>query len=269
VITTWSGNQKGVPDQVFLPKPDGCAAAHTGAVLTNESNDTTPIDRSAGAPRRLVVLVGNPKPRSRTLDIAEMVAARVSRAYGATHVATVDLCNYSDLMFRWPDEHLSVISKGVAAADILVVASPTYKGSYTGLLKGFLDRYPFNALDGVMAIPIMTGSDPIHGLAPDYTLRPLLVELGASVPTKGLFFQIAQMGTAAAVVDQWAAANLPRRTPVAAAAPSKPATPAGVQRIQSVANPMPRPPTRLPPPQGRALDTGRYHLTSCPAEAAV
>lgn len=157
----------------------------------------------------MVVLVGNPKPQSRTLTVAELVANRVSRAFGAAHIATVDLARYADLIFRWPDEQLAVISKGVAAADIIVVASPTYKGAYTGLLKGFLDRYPLNALDGTTAIPVMTGSDPIHGLAPDYTLRPLLVELGASVPTKGLFFPIAQMGTAAAVVDQWARANLP------------------------------------------------------------
>jgi FMN reductase len=238
-------------------------------VLTNESNEATPIRRSPGAARRLVVVVGNPKPRSRTLAVAEMVAARVARAYGAIHVATVDLCDYADLMFRWPDDQLSVISKGVAAADMLIVASPTYKGSYTGLLKGFLDRYPFNALDGVTAIAVMTGSDPIHGLAPDYTLRPLLVELGASVPTKGLFFQIAQMGTAAAVVDQWAAANLPRSTPVVAAALGSPVIPAAAPTAQNIENPIPRPSMRLPHAQGRALDASRYRLTGCPAEAAV
>lgn len=197
------------------------------------------------ARRNLVVVVGNPRPQSRTLAVAEMVAARVGDALGAARVATVDLCRYADLMFRWPDDQLAVISRGVAAADILVVASPTYKGAYTGLLKGFLDRYPFNALAGVTAIPVMTGSDPVHGLAPDYTLRPLLVELGASVPTKGLFFQIAQMGIAAAVVDRWAAVSLPQ---LSAALPSS------------------APPARLPRMVGRA-DGARFRLSACPAGA--
>ena len=187
-----------------------------------------------------------------------MVAARVGPALGATHVATVDLCDYADQMFRWPDEQLAIISKGVAAADILVVASPTYKASYTGLLKGFLDRYPLNALAGVTAIAVMTGSDPVHGLAVDYTLRPLLVELGASVPTKGLFFHIAQMGMAAAVVDHWAAANLPGSKPVPT-----------IGRLGPNDVPVPRPPARAPYEPVMNVVPGRARLSSCPAEAAV
>jgi FMN reductase len=155
-------------------------------------------------------VVGNPKPRSRTLLVANLVADRVAAVSGAAHELTVDLCDYAGDVFRWPHEGLSELSAAVASADVLIVASPTYKGAYTGLLKSFLDRYPQGALAGVTAIPVMTGSDPLHGMTPDFTLRPLLVELGASVPTQGLFFLISQMGIAEHVVDEWAAVNLSR-----------------------------------------------------------
>jgi FMN reductase len=180
------------------------------------------VQRGPLGDRRLVVVVGNPKPASRTLTIAKLVAAKTASTIGATHVATVDLCDYADALFRWPDDDLAVISKGVAAADVLVVASPIYKGSYTGLLKAFLDRYPYDALAGVTAIPVMTGSDPKHGLAPDFTLGPLLAELGASIPARGLFFDIANIGHAATVIDQWAATSLRSLRTSSVTSPARP-----------------------------------------------
>jgi FMN reductase len=69
----------------------------------------------------------------------------------------------------------------------VVVASPTYKATYTGLLKAFLDRFPHQGLGGVTAVPLMLGGSPAHTLAIEHGLRPLLVELGASVPTGGLY----------------------------------------------------------------------------------
>jgi FMN reductase len=68
----------------------------------------------------------------------------------------------------------------------VVVASPTYKGTYTGLLKLFLDRFATDGLRGV-AVPLMLGAGPGHALAPELTLRPVLTEIGGTVPVKGLY----------------------------------------------------------------------------------
>jgi FMN reductase len=75
----------------------------------------------------------------------------------------------------------------VGAADLVVFASPTYKGTYTGLLKLFLDRFAGGTgLRGV-AVPFMLGAGPAHALAPELTLRPVLTEIGGSVPVRGLY----------------------------------------------------------------------------------
>lgn len=71
--------------------------------------------------------------------------------------------------------------------DLVVFASPTYKASYTGLLKVFLDRFPPGALDGVTTVPLMLGGHWRHGLVAELLLKPVLVELGSTAPTRGLF----------------------------------------------------------------------------------
>lgn len=154
------------------------------------------------------VVVGNPKPRSRTFVIAEALADRVVEHLDAEKKVVIDLIDHADRIFQWPDDEMNELSQAVRTSDIVVVASPTYKASYTGLLKSFLDRYPNNALAGVRAIPILTASAPQHALAVEFTLRPLLVELGASVPTRGLYFSMSDMPRLDAVIDGWARENL-------------------------------------------------------------
>jgi FMN reductase len=96
----------------------------------------------------------------------------------------------------------------VAASRLLVVASPTYKATYTGLLKAFLDRFPHQGLAGVTAVPLMLGASHAHSLAPEHGLRPVLVELGASVPTRGLYVLDAEHADPA-TYDTWFASAQP------------------------------------------------------------
>lgn len=151
---------------------------------------------------RVVTLVGNPKPASRTLAVAEAVRRAL---YGEdAEGRTIDLAEHTGELFEWPSASMDALVGCVAGADVVVVASPTYKASYTGLLKAFLDRYPHNGLDGVVAVPVMTGGDLGHSMAPEVHLRSLLVELGATVPTRGLYFATANFDRLDAFVHAWA-----------------------------------------------------------------
>jgi FMN reductase len=53
------------------------------------------------------------------------------------------------------------------------------------------------------------GAAPIHTLAVDAYLRPLLIELGASCPTRGLYVLESQLPELEAVVGRWLAAAVP------------------------------------------------------------
>jgi FMN reductase len=138
--------------------------------------------------------------------MAESIAAALP---GPVEILTVDLAEVAGRLFDWDDAGVAELNASVAAADVLVAASPTYKATYTGLLKAFLDRYGNNGLAGVTAVPLMVGAAPIHALAPELHLRPLLVELGASVPSRALYVLEAQFDNLGAVIDAWSAAAQP------------------------------------------------------------
>lgn len=67
----------------------------------------------------------------------------------------------------------------VAAADAVVIATPVYKASFSGILKTFLDLLPQDGLAGKLVLPLASGGSQSHMLALDYALRPVLHALEA------------------------------------------------------------------------------------------
>jgi FMN reductase len=59
-------------------------------------------------------------------------------------------------------------------ADVIVVGTPVYKASYTGLLKHFFDLLDPKVLNGKVAVLAATGGSDHHSLVLEHQLRPLL-----------------------------------------------------------------------------------------------
>jgi len=131
-----------------------------------------------------VVIVGNPKPMSRTRAAAELIAERLS---GSAPTAVIDVVDLGAGLLGWGDPAVAEAKQTVLDADSLVVASPTFKATYTGLLKLFLDQFGQGELGGITTFPVMLGAGPEHALAPELTLRPVLTEIGASCPAPALY----------------------------------------------------------------------------------
>jgi FMN reductase len=161
-----------------------------------------------GAQMNVAIVVGNPKPRSRTWQAAQLVAEKIA---GRPADLSVDLVDFGAALLDWQDQQVAQTIKDVAASDLLVVASPTYKATYTGLLKLFLDRIAGGGLAGVTAVPLMLGGDWRHSLAADMLLKPVLVELGATCPTRGLFLTDSDYAQSP-VLDAWLEASRPQLT---------------------------------------------------------
>jgi FMN reductase len=158
------------------------------------------------------VVVGNPKPRSRTLEVAEAVAAETAEAVGLAGAPrlTFDLADLGPSLFDWSSTPVREAVDAVRGCSLAVIASPTYKASYTGLLKSFLDWFSTTDLDGVVVVPLMVGAGVQHALAVEVHLRPVLVELGATIPTRGFYVTEGQLGDLDAVVAAWLAEAAPR-----------------------------------------------------------
>jgi FMN reductase len=77
------------------------------------------------------------------------------------------------------DPFLADMIQAVEGAHGIIIATPIYKASYSGMLKCFLDVLPQFAMAGKAILPIGTGGSIAHVLALDYALRPVLQSMGA------------------------------------------------------------------------------------------
>ncbi len=75
----------------------------------------------------------------------------------------------------------------VEQASGVIIATPIYKASYTGVLKAFLDLLAPGALSGKVILPIATGGTIAHLLAIDYALKPVIATLGARFVLGGVY----------------------------------------------------------------------------------
>jgi FMN reductase len=154
----------------------------------------------------IVTVVGNPRQGSRTYGVAvraaETLAGRIGRE-GPGEVVDLSVLAPA-LLAPGKSPEVEAALGLVAATSVLVVASPTYKGTYTGLLKTFLDRLPGGALASAVALPLLVMGDARHALAVEVHFRPLLVELGATVPTPGLALLESEISDLDAVLGRWA-----------------------------------------------------------------
>ena len=70
--------------------------------------------------------------------VAELVAERLT---GSPPETVIELAELGPALLGWGDPAVEAAKQAVAGADLVIFASPTYKATYTGLLKLFLDQF--------------------------------------------------------------------------------------------------------------------------------
>ena len=141
----------------------------------------------------VIGLSGSPKSASRSRALLELALAALERQ-GTGPSRLIDLAGLpaDALLGRREDRDVADAIQGVLEAGIVVVSTPIYRATYSGLLKVFFDLLPQDALARKVAIPIATGGGPAHLLAVDHGLRPLLASVGALVVSTGVYGTDAQ-----------------------------------------------------------------------------
>ncbi len=128
----------------------------------------------------ILLINGSPSAPSRSQGILEYAIAKLSAQSIKTDLISVRDLPAEDLVFgKYNSPSLEPAKTLLAEADAVIIATPIYKASYTGLLKTFLDLLPQKSLSNKVILPIATGGTIAHLLAIDFTLKPVLAELGA------------------------------------------------------------------------------------------
>ncbi|MFA5122339.1 NAD(P)H-dependent oxidoreductase [Zavarzinia sp.] len=139
-------------------------------------------------PFHLVSVNGSPRAPSRTGSLLQVINDALSVRLPVRHSA-IDLAGEASALLAAPTrDRLSPAGESlvrtVEAADVLILGTPVYRGSYSGLFKHLFDLVGFDALAGKVAVLAATGGSPLHGLVTEHQLRPLLGFFGTyTVPT--------------------------------------------------------------------------------------
>ncbi len=143
---------------------------------------------------KIVLISGSPTPKSRSAAVLAYVGERLqAQGHSFESVAVQDLPP-EDLVFgNFQSQALQAIQAKVAAAEGVVISTPVYKATYTGILKALLDLLDQDAFVGKTILPIATGGTIAHLLAIDYGLKPLLTVMGATQILKGIFLLSTQI----------------------------------------------------------------------------
>jgi FMN reductase len=146
-------------------------------------------------PYSIAIITGSPTQSSRSAAVAATVSKHlVHQGFRTRTIHVRDLPAQALLHADPSDPQVAEALELVDKADGVVIASPTYKAAYTGILKAFLDLLPQFGLRRKVVLPLLTGGSLAHVLALDYGLRPVLQSFDPQQVVSGIF-----------LLDKWVA----------------------------------------------------------------
>lgn len=129
---------------------------------------------------KIVVINGTPSLVSRINAVIEYAEASLTQqGFEVERINVAELPAEDLIHTKFESESIVKANGLVAEADAVIVVSPVYKASYTGVLKTFLDLVPQKGLAGKIVLPLFMGGSLAHLLTIDYALKPVLSVLGA------------------------------------------------------------------------------------------
>ncbi|MGW0877415.1 CE1759 family FMN reductase [Streptomyces sp. NPDC002740] len=160
----------------------------------------------------VVVSAGLSVPSSTRLLADRLAAATAGRTSAEVEVEVVELRDLAveiahNFTNGFPGRKLAAALAAVTAADGLIVVTPVFSASYSGLFKSFFDVLDPDALAGTPVLIAATGGSARHSLVLEHALRPLFSYLRAVVVPTAVY----------AASEDWGAEGLPERIERAAA----------------------------------------------------
>ncbi|MDZ5620256.1 FMN reductase [Nocardioides sp. HM23] len=146
--------------------------------------------------KRIVVVAAGLSVPSSTRLLADLLGGAVERSVEArgaeVEVEVVELRPLAHaladhLLTGFPSGDLATAIDHVHRADGLVVVTPVFAASYSGLFKTFFDVLDQDALDGKPVLVAATAGTARHSLVLEHALRPLFSYLHAVVVPTGVF----------------------------------------------------------------------------------
>jgi FMN reductase len=209
-----------------------------------DHRDRQPRNQAVLDPVTVVTLIGSKQPRSRGRALADATIDALTTAGiirpGRRHVLELGQLG-ADAFTTAPHgtPASARLLETVHAADLLIATTPTYLGTFSGLMKACLDDLGPTALCGTVAVVGAVQTTTGRHSPAAAALTSVLAEMGAHLPAPPLVVQGPQ--NPKQVAAGWAALHGPAITPAlaarAAAATARPAAAGPTPTDRSAAHP--------------------------------
>jgi FMN reductase len=147
---------------------------------------------------KMTIISGSPSEHTRLNGVLHGVINHLNGVGITPEIINIRNLPAEDLIqARFDSEEIKKQNKKVEQSNLVVILTPVYKASFSGVLKTYLDLLPQNGLEGKTILPIAVGGTFGHLLMLDYALKPVLTALGATHILKGVFIldnQIKKLG---------------------------------------------------------------------------
>lgn len=143
---------------------------------------------------KVTIISGSPSEYTRLNGVLHDVIHHFHEVGITPEIINVRNLPSEDLIqVKFSSEEIIKANKKVEDSNIIVILTPVFKASYSGVLKTYLDLLPQNGLEGKTILPIAVGGTFGHLLMIDYSLKPVLAALGATHILKGAFILDSQI----------------------------------------------------------------------------
>lgn len=131
----------------------------------------------------LLIISGSPFPGSSTAFLAEEIKAQIEQP--ENHVEIIDLCQWDIPLLGSPaTEDLEEFKTIAREADAIIIGTPNYHTSFSGILKNALDHLSFDQFEG-KPVALYCTSGGMRNTDPLAQLRIVMRGLHAlAVPTQ-------------------------------------------------------------------------------------
>lgn len=138
---------------------------------------------------RVLLIGGSPNSDSSSSTLLEYLGRRLeARGAQTEHLEVRTLPAEALMRCDGSNPSLRNAQQRLERTDGVVLGTPIYKASITGLLKAWLDTLPQYACRGKVILPVATGASLTSVMALDAALQPVLTSMGAEHTLPGLFW---------------------------------------------------------------------------------
>ncbi|MER5770866.1 FMN reductase [Streptomyces sp. NPDC001985] len=142
-------------------------------------------------PLRVVAVVGSLRSPSKTTALVELMldtlAARTGTEARLIELHTLGPAVTGAVEREQAGPEAEEALRAVEEADLVIAATPVFRGSYTGLFKHFFDLVDQYGLAAKPVLLAATGGSDRHALVIDHAMRPLFAFLQAWTAPAGVY----------------------------------------------------------------------------------